>query len=314
MAKEVLRRLVERGNRDRQRQTDQAQSIKATQYIGNGYVQQIGQAPTRSRYLGNAGLVPGELVAPLGHGQQDVITHKKPVAFTASSQPQETIAIIPGSTIEIIYDSWTDKPADWVQYYDGGENHRIVWKNQFPVAIRDIPIIVDVVHSLVFTLPYPGRIRLHDPAAGFKIRLEGTTIIYESGFSYEWIDVSPDTYTTIRPSYLYQEFIIVYDTDVPNPTWPTNGNQTYWYTQTITIPSSGQERIVATGVDDVGYITFNGHTLDLTYPGTGFFSDYVTIEPGEHVLVVSVTDTRGGKAGIGFRIEYIPDIIYISEE
>ena len=82
MSEEVLRRLVERGDRDRQRQTDQEQSIKATEYIGNGYVRQIGQAPTRSRYLGNAGLVPGELVAPLGHGQQDVITHKKPAPFT----------------------------------------------------------------------------------------------------------------------------------------------------------------------------------------------------------------------------------------
>ena len=65
----VLQRLVERGDRDRQRQTDQAQSIKATEYIGNGYVRQIGQAPTQSRYLGNAGLVPGELVAPIGRGQ-----------------------------------------------------------------------------------------------------------------------------------------------------------------------------------------------------------------------------------------------------
>lgn len=254
MAEEVLRRLVERGNRDRQRQTDQAQSIKATQYIGNGYVQQIGQAPTRSRYLGNAGLVPGELVAPLGHGQQDVITHKKPVAFTASSQPQpqETIAIIPGNTIEIIYDSWTDKPADWLQLYYAGENNRIV------------------------------------------------------GSAYG----------------------IAYDTNVPS--------ETYTYTQTITIPFSGQARIAATGVIDFGYITFNGHTLNFEYPGTGVFSDYATIEPGEYPLFVSVTDTIPGGPGdtipegpgigfriedisdiipgIGFRIEYIPDIIYISEE
>ena len=93
MAGEVLRRLVERGDRDRQRQADQAQSIKATEYIGNGYVKQIGQAPTRSRYLGNAGLVPGELVAPLGHGQQDVIIHKKPAPFFTPETIEEELFI-----------------------------------------------------------------------------------------------------------------------------------------------------------------------------------------------------------------------------
>ena len=94
MAEEVLRKLVERGDRDQQRQTDQAQSIKATEYIGNGYVRQIGQAPTRSRYLSNAGLIPGELVAPLGHGQQDVITHKKPAPFTIETI-EEPVFITP---------------------------------------------------------------------------------------------------------------------------------------------------------------------------------------------------------------------------
>ena len=95
MAEEVLRKLVERSDRDRQRQTDQAQSIKATEYIGNGYVKQIGQAPTRSRYLGNAGLVPGELVAPLGHGQQDVIIHKKPAPFFTPETIEEEPVFIP---------------------------------------------------------------------------------------------------------------------------------------------------------------------------------------------------------------------------
>ena len=229
MAEEVLRKLVERSDRDRQRQTDQAQSIKATEYIGNGYVKQIGQAPTRSRYLGNAGLVPGELVAPLGHGQQDVIIHKKPAPFTAS-QPQETIAIIPGSTetIEIIYDSWTDKPSDWYQYFNGGESFRIVWKNPPPTA--------------------------------------------------------------------------------------TPGNETFTYTQTITIPFSGQARIAATGVDDLGFITFNSQTLNVTYPAIGVVTDYASIEAGNYSLFVSVSDTIPGGAGIGFRIEYVSDIIYISEE
>ena len=104
MAEEVLRRLVERGDRDRQRQTDQAQSIKATQYIGNGYVQQIGQAPTRSRYLGNAGLVPGELVAPLGHGQQDVVIHKKPVAVAIETEEEETIELFDTFKMTIVTD------------------------------------------------------------------------------------------------------------------------------------------------------------------------------------------------------------------
>lgn len=284
MAEEVLRRLVERGNRDRQRQTDQAQSIKATQYIGNGYVQQIGQAPTRWRYLGNAGLVPGELVAPLGHGQQDVITHKKPVAFTAS-QPQETIALIPGS-MEIIYDS-----------------HPI--GQQFPENIG--PILG--TKNLVFYVPYPGRIQLANPSAGGQILLDGTTITYAPGLSSEWIDISPNTYTAIGPGYEIENFVIAYYTNV-SPT----GGETYTYTETITIPSSGQARIAATGVDDFGYITFNSHTLNLTYPGTGVFSDYATIEPGEYPLFVSVTDRISGRVRIGFRIEYIPDIIYISEE
>ena len=105
MAEEVLRRLVERGDRDRQRQTDQEQSIKATEYIGNGYVKQIGQAPTRSRYLSNAGLVPGELVAPLGHGQQDVIIHKKPVPFftpeTIEEEPVFMMLVLTTLIVEI---------------------------------------------------------------------------------------------------------------------------------------------------------------------------------------------------------------------
>ena len=228
MAEEVLRKLVERSDRDRQRQADQEQSIKATEYIGNGYVKQIGQAPTRSRYLGNAGLVPGELVAPLGHGQQDVITHKKPVAFTASSQPQETIGIIPGAK-EIIYDSWTDKPNDWYQYFDGGESFRIVWKNPPPTA--------------------------------------------------------------------------------------TPGNETFTYTQTITIPFSGQVRIATTGVDDRGSILLNNRGfINFNYPGTGLFFDFRIESGGEYPLFVSVSDTTPGGAGIGFRIEFVPDIIYISEE
>ena len=112
MAEEVLRRLVERGDRDRQRQTDQEQSIKATEYIGNGYVRQIGQAPTRSRYLGNAGLVPGELVAPLGHGQQDVIIHKKPVPFFTPETEEETIVqTFGGDGLFIYFDvSWSIEP------------------------------------------------------------------------------------------------------------------------------------------------------------------------------------------------------------
>jgi hypothetical protein len=101
MSEEVLRRIIERGDRDAQRRADQERSIKPTEYIGNGYVKQLGQSPTRSRYLSNAGLVIGELVAPLGHGQQDVIIHKKPEPFTVAKQPQETIGIISAYTIQI---------------------------------------------------------------------------------------------------------------------------------------------------------------------------------------------------------------------
>jgi len=90
----ILQRIAARGDRDVQRRSDQKRSILATKYIGNGYVQQLGRSPTRSRYLSNAGLVPGELVAPLGRGQQGVIIHKKPESFTVAKQPQETIGIV----------------------------------------------------------------------------------------------------------------------------------------------------------------------------------------------------------------------------
>jgi hypothetical protein len=234
MSEEVLRRIVERGDRDDQRRVDQERSIKPTEYIGNGYVKQLGQSPTRSRYLSNAGLVRGELVAPLGHGQQDVIIHKKPQSFTVAKQPQEIISIIPGDTEnpEVIYNAWTDKPDDWYQFYDGGSIFRIVWKNP--------------------------------------------------------------------------------------PSTPTPGGETFSYSQTITIPSSGQARIVSAGVDDIGAVTFNGDTLSLTFPGyvdTGFiYTDYKAIAPGNYPLNVTVTDIVAGGAGIGFTIEFVPDIIYISEE
>ena len=390
MAEEVLRRLVERGDRDRQRQTDQEQSIKATEYIGNGYVRQIGQAPTRSRYLGNAGLIPGELVAPLGHGQQDVIIHKKPVGFTAS-QPQERI-VIPGP--ETIYDSWTDKPDDWYQYYDGGENHRLVWKNQPPLTgIRfrygdsstqcypdgynyqserilgqyiflgyrlflevpqgtliigssdiagvsgyfggeDLPVVIE--HTIriqegyitephfnsLFTIndgPSQNntsdertcRIRSDNLPEGLGIRVytpdEISYILRIIGLDGETIS---ETTLTTEPIVTTEVCTIGGD----GPDTPTPENETFTYTQAITIPSSGQARIVATGVGNLGYITFNSQTLNLTYPGTGVFSEYATIEAGEYPLFVSVTDTNGGEAGIGFRIEFVPNIIYILEE
>lgn len=274
MAEEVLRRLVERGNRDRQRQTDQAQSIKATQYIGNGYVQQIGQAPTRSRYLGNAGLVPGELVAPLGHGQQDVVIHKKPVAFTDSSQPQETIVLIPGSinnNPETIYDVrdpayW---PSGWLEYYGFVKNYN---------------------YTQTITIPSSGQARI------FARGMIGTGHV-EGVFTPEEL---------IELNY---NIIAVYD---------DNGYITY-NSETLNHSVTG---FVAVGLITeesdypfVGLISFNGQSVYLESPTIGVSSDYTRIEPGSYLLYVSAANSiLVGAARTDFRIEFVPDIIYISEE
>jgi hypothetical protein len=116
LLRQTLQRITERGDRDAQRRADErrsilptgyignryvrqlgqspTRSILPTQYIGNGYVQQLGQSPTRSRYLSNAGLVPGELVAPLGAGQQSVIIHKKPAPFTSAKEEEDEVQFI----------------------------------------------------------------------------------------------------------------------------------------------------------------------------------------------------------------------------
>ena len=399
MAEEVLRRLVERGDRDRQRQTDQEQSIKATEYIGNGYVRQIGQAPTRSRYLGNAGLVPGELVAPLGHGQQDVIIHKKPVGFTASQPQKRIVNPFPltssyTQTLNVPYPGHAQivsvgvKSQGTIQFnsqilnltYPGTDQSTEL---KFISAVPDRPDILDenftkdltvtvivddisggkagigflinyyaqlgFVYGLypqTISIPYTGVVRI------FNILVDSTGSITFNGvttsFTYPggsdiYSDVDPGNYEltasgnflfdieyvsepftlynswTDKPSSWYQYFDnnngyqLVWKY-APGTSIPTPGNETFTYTQTITIPSSGQARIAATGVDDLGYITFNSQTLNLTYPGTGISSEYATIEAGEYPLFVSVSDTIAGGAGIGFRIEFVPDIIYISEE
>ena len=144
MAEEVLRKLVERGDRDRQRQADQEQSIKATEYIGNGYVKQIGQAPTRSRYLGNAGLIPGELVAPLGHGQQDVIIHKKPAPFTIETIEEEPI-LIPSAYL--VHLEQIDNTGFRAIYYRGSQK---ITLGDFRVFSNRLDYIKDADHYVAW--------------------------------------------------------------------------------------------------------------------------------------------------------------------
>ena len=324
MAEEVLRRLVERGDRDRQRQTDQEQSIKATEYIGNGYVRQIGQAPTRSRYLGNAGLVPGELVAPLGHGQQDVIIHKKPVGFTAS-QPQERI--VNPFPLTSSYTQTLNVP-----YPGHAQIVSVGVKSQGTIQFN----------SQILNLTYPGT----DQSTELKfisdidIDIPDRPDILDGSFTAKKDLTVTVTVDDISGGKAGIGFLINYYAQFSfvHSRYPQNAG----LIRTISIPYTGVVRISNILIGNTGSITFNGVTTSFAYPGGPDI--YSNVDPGNYELTASLGE--GSEGTLRFDIEYAskpftlynswtdkpdnwyqyydkecqlvwnypPDIIYVSEE